>query len=194
MLNDEPSTIAAWQRGDEQAVRAVFDGCYPRAVRLAALSGLAHDEAQDCAQEAFLTAFRRREQLRDVKAFPLWFHRILTHAILDTLGARRTDRQTSLDAVGELSEDWQRRRPPLPDEVLLRAERRELLWERVQALPPRYRVPLALRYYGEFSIREVATLLETSEGAMRVTLHRALNALRQQAAPLAAHEHSTPLP
>jgi hypothetical protein len=66
---DEHAAIRGWQRGDEAAVRAVFDAYYPRTLRLAALSGLARAEAEDCAQEAFVHAFERRAQLRDVKAF-----------------------------------------------------------------------------------------------------------------------------
>ncbi len=47
---------------------------------MADLSGLAPDEAQDCAQEAFVQAFTRRGQLRDAQAFPLWFHRTSSRA------------------------------------------------------------------------------------------------------------------
>lgn len=48
-MQDEAATIQAWIQawcqGDERAVRAVFETYYPRAVRLAALSGLTLDAA-----------------------------------------------------------------------------------------------------------------------------------------------------
>jgi RNA polymerase sigma-70 factor (ECF subfamily) len=181
MHDDEAARIEGWRRGDEAAVRAVFDVYYPRAVRIAALSGLPDDLAQDCAQEAFVHAFQRRAQLRDPKAFPLWFHRIVTRHILDVLSARKPSREVPLEDAGELAEDWQRRQAPQPEDVALLAERREALWRRVQALPPGYRVPLVLRYYGNFSLREVAELMEARDGTMRVTIHRALSQLRQSA-------------
>lgn len=56
MSESEAEIVAAWQRGDEQAVRTLFNLHYPRLVRLAVLSGLELEEAQDCAQEAFLRA------------------------------------------------------------------------------------------------------------------------------------------
>ena len=65
MHESELAEIRAWQQADEQAVHALFNQYYPRTVRLAVLSGLTLDEAQDCAQEAFLRAFERRKQLRD---------------------------------------------------------------------------------------------------------------------------------
>ncbi len=175
------AAIEGWRRGEEQAVRAVFGIYYARAVRLAALSGLGMEEAQDCAQEAFVHAFERRLQLRDPQAFPLWFHRIVTHHILDVLGERRRGKEVGLDSAASLTEDWQRQRTPQPDEVAIAAEQRAALWSSVQALPPRYRVPLVLRYYGNFSPGEVARLMGTRNGTMRVTLHRALQQLRLHA-------------
>lgn len=176
--DDEAATIAAWQRGDEAGVRALFETCYPRAVRLAALSGLAPAETEDCAQEAFLQAFTRRDQLRDPRAFPLWFHRIVTHRVLDTLAHRHPEREVALDAADGLDESWERVRPPRPDEAALAAERAAELWQQIERLPTPYRVPLVLRYYGGFSVREVAELMDVREGTLRVTLHRAIGQLR----------------
>ncbi|MEO7003034.1 MAG: RNA polymerase sigma factor [Ktedonobacterales bacterium] len=170
--------LDAWRRGEEEGVRTVFASYYPRAVRLAALSGLHADEAQTCAQDAFTRAFERREQLRDLRAFPLWFHRIVTRAILDTLAARHADREVALDAVGDLAESWARESSPQPEALALAAEQRAAVWERIQRLPTNYRVPLVLRYYGDFSVREVAEMMDLREGTLRVTLSRALARLR----------------
>jgi RNA polymerase sigma-70 factor (ECF subfamily) len=173
-------TIRAWQRGEESAVRAVFDAYYPRAVRLATLSGLTLDEAQDCAQDAIVRAFEQRRQLRDPQAFSLWFHRIATRSMLDMLRLGRHAREVELDAAADLPEDWQRRQPPQPDEQALLAELRQALWAEVQALPPRARIALALRYDGDFSLRDIAAMLGMREGALRVTVHRALAHLRER--------------
>lgn len=198
MSSTETAIVAAWQQGDEQAVRAIFNRHYPRAVRLAVLSGLGPEEAQDCAQEAFLRAFECRWQLRDPATFPLWFQRIITRHILASLKVRQRSRLVPLEQAGELEEDWGRTRVPQPDEVAISAESHEYLWQQVQALPPKYRVPLVLRYYGDFSLREVAELLGQREGAIRVIIYRAMHKLRQclqeaqsleQVIPLAVGEY-----
>jgi RNA polymerase sigma-70 factor, ECF subfamily len=181
MQADDTATIEAWQRGGNDGVRAVFEAHYPLAVRLAALSGLTLDEAHDCAQESFVHAFERRKQLRDPKAFPLWFHRIVTRKILDTLSARRRSAEAPLQETQEPMEDWQRNRPAQPDELVIEAERRLEILLRIEDLPPNYRVPLVLRYYGNFSMREVAELTGMREGTVRVTIHRALAQLRLNA-------------
>lgn len=178
MSESEAAIVAAWQRGDEQAVRTLFNLHYPRLVRLAVLSGLQLEEAQDCAQEAFLRAFERRHQLRDLTAFPLWFQRIATRHILNTLKAHQRHKHVPLDEGGELSEDWERTQVALPDEIAISIESQEQLWQCVQALPPNYRVPLVLRYYGDLSLREIADVLDKREGTVRVLIHRALQRLR----------------
>jgi RNA polymerase sigma-70 factor (ECF subfamily) len=187
MSEDQSAIIAAWQQGDEQAVRTLFNLHYPHLVRQAALSGLPLEEAKDCAQEAFLRSFEYRKQLRDLTAFPLWFQRITTRHIFNTIKARQRHRNVPLDEANELSEDWQRTQIPLPDEVAISAESQEQLWSCVQALPPNYRVPLVLRYYDDLSLSEVADILGKREGAIRVIIHRALRRLR-----LSSQEVSSP--
>ena len=179
MYESEHALIKAWQQADEQAVHTLFNQYYPRTVRLAVLSGLTLDEAQDCAQGAFVRAFERRGQLRDPAAFPLWFQRIFTHHLLDTLKARQRHRPLSLEEL-----DKEKEGSPvthLLEEGVISAERRRQLWQRVQALPSTYRVPLILRYYEDYSLREIAEVLGKREGTIRVTMHRALQRLRLDA-------------
>jgi RNA polymerase sigma factor (sigma-70 family) len=84
-----------------------------------------------------------------------------------------------LEQANELDEDWERTQVPQPEEMAILAESRKHIWQQVQTLPPKYRVPLVLRYYGDFSLREVADLLGQREGTVRVLVHRALHKLRQ---------------
>jgi RNA polymerase sigma-70 factor, ECF subfamily len=188
MSESEAAIVAAWQRGDEQTVRTLFNLHYPRIMRLAVLSGLELEEAHDGAQEAFLRSFERRYQLRDLTAFPLWFQRIATRHILNTLKARKRHSHVPLDEASELSEDWERTQDPLPDEIVIATESQEQLWQCVQALPPKYRVPLVLRYYGDLSLREVADLLDKREGTIRVLIHRALQRLRLSSQEISSRE------
>lgn len=179
-MNDATwSHMDGWLRGDEDAVRALFATCYPNAVRLAVVSGLPLPEAQDSAQEAFIHAFERRQQLRDPKAFPLWFHRIVTRHILDAMSTPRRKHEAVLD-----ESQLARQSSPAfaPDELAIRSQERDDLWSRIESLPGHYRVPLALRYFGGFTTREIANILDVREGTVRVTLHRALMQLREHMA------------
>jgi RNA polymerase sigma-70 factor, ECF subfamily len=193
MHDEHLATLRAWQHGDEAATLAVFEIYYPRAVRLAALSGLTMEQAQDCSQEAFVRAYERREQLRDVAAFPLWFHRIVTRQILTMLQAPQYAREIPLETAETLTEDWFRRDIPQPDALVLAAEQREEMWRALQQLPHLFRVAIVLRYYSGFSVREVADLLGKREATIRVTLHRAIARLRGMADFASLFEQPSPL-
>lgn len=192
MDHEEEARLQGWRRGDETATREHFAAYYPRAVRIALLSGLSSADAQDCAQDAFVQAYERRAQLRDLKAFPLWFHRIVTRRILDVLATASRQREQALESEnGNAPVDAASSSPaPLPDELLLLAEEREEIWRWVQALAPRARTVIVLRYYADFSTREVASMLDVREGAARVILHRAITELRELARDTRAREPS----
>jgi RNA polymerase sigma factor (sigma-70 family) len=120
-------------------------------------------------------------QLRDPRAFPLWFHRIVTRRLLDTLMAPSRQRERALASGADpLSAEPASLAPP-SDELVLLAEEREEIWRWVQALAPRARTAIVLRYYADFSTREVASMLDVREGAARVILHRAIAQLRELA-------------
>lgn len=178
MYTSEIELLKRWQRGEEQAVQAIFMRYYPKALHIAELSGLSIEEAQDCAQEAFLHAFRKREQLRVLETFSRWFYRIVTRCLLDTIGHQKHQKEISLEANETEESLWLEDPAFSPDEVVFSKERHELLWKQVQALPTRYRIPLVLRYYGDLSVKEIAVSLGKREGYVRVLLHRALQRLR----------------
>jgi RNA polymerase sigma-70 factor (ECF subfamily) len=183
MDSEEEVRLRGWRRGDETAVREVFALYYPRAARIAMLSGLSLADAQDCAQDAFVHAYERRAQLRDPIAFPLWFHRIVTHRVLDMLTATSRQRERVLEGETD-AEIWSgapASHAAPSDELVLLAEEREEIWRWVEALPPRARTAIVLRYYADFSTREVASMLDVREGAARVILHRAIAELRERA-------------
>src|SRR5215469_2789100 len=170
MGHDERDLIIAWQNGDEEATCFLFDRYFPQAVRLGVLSGLALEEAQDCAQEAFARAFIARKQLRESQAFPLWFHRIVTSRIMNALRAPHSPLSLSAEQVSSISEDWQRRQLPQPEQMVIQREEQHHLWEYIQRLSPRHRLIIVLRYYADFSLHDIAAVLEMREGTVRVAL------------------------
>lgn len=51
-------------------------------------------------------------------------------------------------------------------------------WEKVMALPPKYRVMIYLRYYEELSTKEMAQLLHISQSSVTTRLNRARQMLK----------------
>lgn len=115
--------------------------------------------ASDAESEAFTQAMRRGEQIADVSA---WVWRAAFRIAAGMLAARSQDQAM----VARLSAE-----PTLERSLL---DFLALLGD----LSEQQRACVALRYTGGFSASEIADMLGTSPGTVRVQLHRAHSALR----------------
>lgn len=141
------------------------------------------DLTGDVAQETFVTALETIDRFDPARGemFP-W----LTHIARNCI--RKALRQKSRNSA--LSDFWDNvdRRLPrvltdlgtgiLPSELLERKETAELVRMALTNLPLRYQIALRRRYFEELSLHEMAALEGSSEGAMKVLLHRARQAFR----------------
>jgi RNA polymerase sigma factor (sigma-70 family) len=129
-----------------------------------------HAGAEDAAQAAFLTAWLRRNDLREPKAFGSWLRTIVRTE------CSRITRRTHLvtvpieDAFGERPEpsagdarDW---------------ELRQLLLQAIDGLPETDRTVIALRYLSDFSYEEICSFLEIPLSTVKKRLHEARRRLR----------------
>ena len=66
-----------------------------------------------------------------------------------------------------------------PQKIAEKEERKDLVHKAINQLPDDYRAIVTLRDIEELSTTEVAEILDISEGAVRVRLHRARQALTQ---------------
>ena len=126
-----------------------------------------HHEAEDAAQEAFVTAYRRLHTLRESDRFGPWLSRILTRTALRRRRALR--RQRPVAEPGSVVAN-----PPLRE----RNDRLDDLLEQVRRLPEKYRVPLSLFYLRGHDYREVARIAGITEARVKSRLFRARELLR----------------
>jgi len=133
-----------------------------------------HD-AEDAMQENFLTVYRRIGSFRGDSKFSTWLYRIATNVALDMVRARQ--RKQGHDVSWDDSEEEGAPLPdtvtPLPEEILLTQEMREILEEELQQLSPKLRTALVLYELEGLPMKEVAEVLGISESAAKVRVHRA---------------------
>jgi len=66
-----------------------------------------------------------------------------------------------------------------PEEYMLKIENADWIAQKLALINPEYADVLVLRYTYQFSIEEIAYLLNTTEGNVRVKIHRAKKALHE---------------
>ncbi len=123
-------------------------------------------DAEDATQEVFLRALQRLDQYRPAEPFGAWLHGISRHHSIDVL-RRRTRR---LDPGPP---------PTVPDaeSIALRRLERERIQAALNRLSTRDRSLLVLRYWEDQSIESIARALRMTQGATKVALLRARQAL-----------------
>jgi RNA polymerase sigma-70 factor (ECF subfamily) len=135
-----------------------------------AVTGDAHD-ADDAAQDAFLSALDRIETYDVARPFGPWLMRIATNAAIDLVRRRTVRRADALDERAAA-------RGPSPAVDAEAAEIRTKLAAALRELPERQRVAVTLFDVEGYSHAEIAAVLEIPEGTVRSDVFHARRALR----------------
>jgi RNA polymerase sigma factor (sigma-70 family) len=150
----------------EPSYEAFFRNEYRGLVALAyALTGF-REGAEDLAQDAFLVAFRRWEQVAQLDRPEAWVRR--TCANLATSWRRR--KGAEFRAMARLGS---RRGDDTPTRDAGAMDDDEVFWAHVRRLPRRQAQCIALRYVYSCPVAEIAETLECTEGSVKQHLARA---------------------
>jgi len=163
---------------------------YERRVYAAAFAILRHEaDAEDCAQEAVLKAFKHIRQFRAEARFSTWLIQIAVNE------ARMRRRKERAELVEPIEKDYDRDQEgaytprefadwrEIPSEALERKEVREKLGEALGSLGQIYREVFVLRDMEQLSIEETSKALGISTAAVKTRLLRARLMLRDLLAP-----------
>ena len=162
--------IAEVDAGAEKsaAFRALADSHLTDAYRLARLILRDSTDAEDAVHDAFVTAWRKWHTLRDVERFVPWFDRIVVNTCRNRLRSR-----SRWNAVSEMLE-----KPPTAADPHGAIDDRELVGSAFAHLSADDRIVLALRYYRDLPVDDIAQLLEVRPGTVKSRIHRALGRMR----------------
>jgi RNA polymerase sigma-70 factor (ECF subfamily) len=177
----DETLVEMCQRGQSQYFELLVRRYMQKAFHIAFGFTRDTETAKDLSQDAFLRAFAKIKQFDGRSTFYTWFYRILVNLCLDH--ARRNGKVVwqSLDdlsdAAGEQRQLADHRSQPDQEAIAGEATRRAS--ETLQAMPNKQRTAFMLRNQQGLSIADVAKVMKTTEGTVRVYLHRAVAALRQ---------------
>ena len=180
-VRDDLDVVRAVLAGDREAFRVLVDREAPAVVRACyRVLGDMH-EAEDVAQETFVTAYRSLATWRGEGPFGAWLARIAVRLAVRQAGRRKavawarsavaldTDALSAIPAGARMQ----------PEQAALRAERAGATRRALAGLDEPYREVVALRFFGERSLAEIATVTGRPLGTVKTHLRRGLIRLRE---------------
>ena len=177
---DDLALARSLAAGDDEAFRQLVDLETPSVFRTCYRILGRVDEAEDATQETFVLAYRSLASFRGDGRPGAWLTRIATRECWRRAAVRnrRNSATTSLDEM--LIETLPGATSPLGD--LVAAEERTRVRKAVEALGEPYREVVALRFFGELSLLDIAAATGRPEGTVKAQLHRGLERLRRSMA------------
>lgn len=166
--------------GDREQFTLLIRQYNRRLYRLARATLRDDAEAEDALQDAYLSAYHAMREFRGDAALSTWLSRLVLNECLGRI--RRGNRRSrvvplvsSSEEMGLVAEEPSRR----PERIVARAQIRELLEHKLDALPEAFRVVFVLRSVEELSVEETAAVLGIPAATVRSRYFRARGLLRE---------------
>jgi len=176
------------QAGDVDAFGALVDR-NRRAVFRAALAAVrSPDEADEVAQETFVTAFEKLRHFRGEAAFRTWLLAIAWRKAIDRRkGITRWLQRLAPAPPMDEDEEWDvTERLPAGDrsqeDALITADLQRKVRKLIATLPPKLRDALLLAGSGEYSYEQIAAMLKIPVGTLKWRVSEARRVLKQKLA------------
>ena len=192
LTNDEQQLIAELKRGDARAfarlVREHKNRVYGLCLRMLANP----EEAEDLAQEVFLTIFKAIGTFRAESRLSTWIYRITRNHCLNRLKflkRRAHERKQSLETTRQADLAGQQIHSPVaarierPDHLTEGKQMEALVQAQIAKLSEDHRELIVLRDLEHLSYEEIQEITGLAQGTVKSRLHRARLELARRMAP-----------
>jgi RNA polymerase sigma-70 factor (ECF subfamily) len=181
LARDQELIAASVCMSDEIAIDAQFtrlyDVAFPRVYSFVRSQVSTTEAAEEVVSRIFLKAYRHRARLPLGDAGLVWVFRIAHTALIDhwRTDSRRQAVTVSVDELADAPDPVEG-----PEAILATKESVVLLLRAVSTLAEEDRMLIALKFAGQRTNREIASVLDLSEGAVSMRLLRTLRRLRDR--------------
>ena len=169
---------------DEKAFSELVEEHSGRVLNLATKMMSNREEAEDIAQEVFITVFKSIDKFRGDSKLSTWIYRIAINTCknrLKYLSRREEDKKETLDGDRKeqsMGSGMFTKEVMSPLKNLEMNELKKLLDDCINELDPDSKMVLVLRDINEHTYDEIAAILDCAEGTVKSKLFRARSALR----------------
>jgi len=156
----------------------IYQEYHRRVLNLCAYLLNSRNAAEDAADEVFLRIQRKFETYDSGLSFSNWILKIASNYCIDILRRRGLEKRLFGVDASEIPEPASHRPGPLSE--ILASEQGKNVRQALSSLPEKFRVPLVLAYYNEFSYDQIAAILKIPRNTVATLLFRGKQQLREK--------------
>jgi len=176
MLDGEEKLIKSAVKGDSSAFGELYDHYQPMIYRFVAVKVGRREEAEDITHQVFMSAWQNVKSYEHRgHPFSSWLYQIARNQVVDFYRSRRND--TSIDAIDP--EHFVIATSTAAEFAVPVKLEMEVIRRAMRQLKPEYEDVIILRFIEDLSLKEAASVLGKTEGAVKLMQHRAMNELKK---------------
>jgi RNA polymerase sigma-70 factor (ECF subfamily) len=166
---NETDLILRCQKGDQAALREIYERYREKVYRIAYGVVRQREDALEIVQDVFIKVFRTITLFEGKSRFYTFLYRITMNTAIDHVRKVKKIPRTVVQEEGgiQLSEELERG----PDRMLLRKELEEKVKGAMEKLPADQKMAVVLREIEGLSYQEMAEAMECSVGTVMSRLH-----------------------
>jgi len=179
-LSDNDLIIQA-RNGNNSAFTNLFYRYDKRVFSIAAQYFQSSDDAKDVYQEVFIRVFKGLKKFEFRSEFSTWLFRVTTNVCLThkaqykkyqsvSISPDENDESPKLDLVSSENDE--------PDNQLINSERKGKVQKAIESLAPKQKMAFKLKHIHEYKIKEIAQMMNCSEGTVKKYLFIATDKIR----------------
>lgn len=131
---------------------------------------MTHEDADDVLQNVFLKIFRHIDSFEGRSGIFTWMYRICMNEVSNHL------KKNSRLKVMEISQS----EPIAAEPFIDSADLMNSLEKAISALPDRQQMVFRMRYFDELPYKQIAEVLQVTEGALKASFHHAVKKIEEE--------------
>lgn len=173
---DDTQLVLGIQQGDMAAFEALFykyqGAIYRTAYAITRDTGAAEEVLQDCFYKTYLNIMK----ITGEGSLSPWLHRVAVNLSCNALKKRRV----WLEPIEAIADFFSADPHNSPEQLAERSELQGTMREVINSLPLKHRIVVILHYLQDFSLPEIAYILDVPVGTIKSRLHHARKELRDK--------------
>ena len=184
-MNEMIQLLNGALKGDARSFNQLYEMTHQKAYYIALKYMKDEHQAEDVLQEAYIKAFNNLNTLQNANKFEPWLHKIVYTTAMDVYRKRKRQAEHSInftdyEGESETSVEFEDDREEFkPEEQMDYQETQKAVLGFIDELSSSQRMAMILFYYEQYSLKEIADVMECSVGTVKSRLNKAKQLMRE---------------